>query len=278
MTQALALAISTAAAIALVPLGLRELRALGAVRPNYRRVPLPWPAGALIATIGLLSLLALGPLAQLDRGVVVQPRTAPAALYVLGVALLGLLDDLLGERLAGGPRGVREHARALRRGRVSTGVLKTLGTSGLALYCVSLLRLSDGAWLLASALLLLSTHAFNLLDLRPGRAPKGLAVLGAGLTVAAGPSAAYTLGAFLGPALVLGLYDLRERALLGDCGAGALGALAGWWLVLTLAPGGLAVALGLLAALCAFGELRSISAAVERLPLLRHLDSIGRPP
>jgi UDP-N-acetylmuramyl pentapeptide phosphotransferase/UDP-N-acetylglucosamine-1-phosphate transferase len=273
----LALLISGALALALVPLGLRELRELEAVRPNYRGARLPWPAGILIASIGLLSLLALGPLAQLDDGSATYAQSAPVALYTIGVALLGLLDDLLGGRLAGGPRGVRAHARALLGGRISTGVLKGFGASGLALYCTSLLALSDGSWLLASGVLVLATHAFNLLDLRPGRAPKGLVLLGAGLTIAAGPRAAYVLGAFLGPALVLGVYDLRERALLGDCGASVLGALAGWWLVLTLAPAGMAVALALLAATCLFGELRSISTAVERLPLLRHLDSIGRP-
>ncbi len=275
--HALTLLISLALALALVPSGLRELRALGAVRPNYRGAPLPWPAGILIALVGLVSLLAIGPLAQLDRGAVSYRENAAIALYVIGVALLGLLDDLLGQHLAGGPRGVRAHARASLGGRVSTGALKALGASGLALYSVSLLDLSDGAWLSASALLVLATHAFNLLDLRPGRAPKALALIGAGLTIAAGPRAAYALGPFLGPALVLGLYDLRERSLLGDCGAGALGAIAGWWLVLTLSPAGTVVTLLLLAAICLFGELRSISSAVERLPLLRHLDSIGRP-
>jgi UDP-N-acetylmuramyl pentapeptide phosphotransferase/UDP-N-acetylglucosamine-1-phosphate transferase len=278
VTHALALPISGALALALVPPALRQLRALGATRPNYRGARLPWPAGILIVLVALLSLLALGPLAQLDRGEVFYPHTAAVALYVVGVALLGLLDDLLGPRLAGGPRGVLEHARALRGGQVSTGVLKGLGSGGLALYCASALGLADGGWLLASAVLVLATHAFNLLDLRPGRAAKSLVLLGAGLTVAAGPRAAWTLGAFLGPALVLGAWDLRERALLGDCGAGALGALAGWWLVLTLSSAGLAVALALLAAVCVYGELRSISLAVERLPLLRRLDSLGRPP
>jgi UDP-GlcNAc:undecaprenyl-phosphate/decaprenyl-phosphate GlcNAc-1-phosphate transferase len=276
--HALALLISGVLALALAPLGLRELRALGALRSNYRGVPLPWPAGTLIALTGLLALLALGPLAQLDTGAASYPQSAAAALYLLGVALLGLLDDLLGRRLAGGPRGVRAHARAVLRGRVSSGALKALGASGLALYCASLLHLADGAWLLASGVLVLATHAFNLLDLRPGRAPKALVLLGAGLTIAAGARAAFILGAFLGPALVLGFYDLRERALLGDCGASLLGGLAGWWLVLTFSPAGMAAALALLAAVCVFGELRSISGAVERLPLLRHLDSIGRRP
>jgi len=65
--------------------------------------------------------------------------------------------------------------------------------------------------------------------------------------------------------------------MLGDTGANLLGALAGLWLVLTLSQGGQLVALALLAVITLYGELRSISELVERTPLLRQLDSLGRP-
>jgi UDP-N-acetylmuramyl pentapeptide phosphotransferase/UDP-N-acetylglucosamine-1-phosphate transferase len=65
--------------------------------------------------------------------------------------------------------------------------------------------------------------------------------------------------------------------MLGDSGASLLGALAGLWLVLTLSGVGQLIALGLLAAVTLYGELRSISELVERTPLLRELDSWGRP-
>ena len=48
----------------------------------------------------------------------------------------------------------------------------------------------------------------------------------------------WALGLFAAPALVAGLFDLRERAMLGDTGANLLGALAGLWLVLTLSGTG----------------------------------------
>ena len=214
---------------------------------------------------------------QLDGAAVFGPETPSVALYVLGVALLGLLDDAFGQTLAGAPRGWREHAVALRRGQFSTGAMKALGTAGLALYTLSTLSPSTGGWLLGSAVLVLATHAFNLLDLRPGRAIKALVLLGAGLTIAAGARVLFTLGLFLGPALVAGCYDVRERAMLGDTGASVLGALAGLWLVLTLSSTGQAVALALLLAISLFAEFRSISDLVERLPLLRHLDCLGRP-
>ena len=77
--------------------------------------------------------------------------------------------------------------------------------------------------------------------------------------------------------LVVGLYDLRERAMLGDTGSNLIGALAGLWVVLALGTTGQAIALAVALAITIYGEFRSISALVERTPLLRQLDSIGRP-
>jgi hypothetical protein len=126
--------------------------------------------------------------------------------------------------------------------------------------------------------LALATNVFNLLDLRPGRASKTFVLLGVGLTIGAGElRPLWELGLFAAPALIAGVYDLRERAMLGDTGANLLGALAGLWMVLTLSGTGQLIALALLAIVTVYGELRSISALVERTPGLRELDSWGRP-
>jgi hypothetical protein len=164
------------------------------------------------------------------------------------------------------------------RGELSTGVLKAAGSLGLALFAMSYLSLSNARWLLAAAVVVLATNVFNLLDLRPGRTLKALVLLGAGLLIgSANPRPLWALGLFLGPALVAGFVDLRERAMLGDTGASLLGAVAGLWLVLSLSGTGQVVALALLAAISVYGELRSISELVERTPGLRELDSWGRP-
>jgi hypothetical protein len=126
--------------------------------------------------------------------------------------------------------------------------------------------------------LVLATNALNLLDLRPGRAIKVFVLIGAGLTIGVRElRPLWTLGLFVGPALVAGAYDLREEAMLGDTGANLLGALAGLWLVIALGQTGQLVALALLLAATVYGELRSISELVSRVPLLRGLDSWGRP-
>jgi UDP-GlcNAc:undecaprenyl-phosphate/decaprenyl-phosphate GlcNAc-1-phosphate transferase len=87
----------------------------------------------------------------------------------------------------------------------------------------------------------------------------------------------WTLGVFVGPALIAGVYDLRERAMLGDTGANMLGGLAGLWIVLALSTLGQEIALALLVVVTVYGEVRSISALVEKVPLLRRLDSWGVP-
>ncbi len=266
------LALLTAALLA--PALVGALRETGHVKANFRGREVVFPLGVLSVAGALIALIPLALVQRLKVATVFYPQTLPASAYVLGVALLGLVDDTLG----GEPRGWRGHARAVLRLRFSTGALKAVGSLGLALYATSYLEPATGRWLLASAVLVLATNAFNLLDLRPGRATKVFVLLGAGLAIGEGsPRTLWTLGLFVGPALVAGLYDLRERAMLGDTGSNLLGALAGLWLVLSLSAVGQAVALAVLVAITLYGELRSITELVERLPLLRGIDSWGVP-
>jgi UDP-N-acetylmuramyl pentapeptide phosphotransferase/UDP-N-acetylglucosamine-1-phosphate transferase len=278
--HALPLLVALASAALLAPALLRELTAGGHTRVNYRGRSLPFPFGVLVLAASLIALVALMLLERLASSEVFHPEELPIAVYALGVLALGLVDDTLGERhgTRPPPRGWRGHGAALLRGELSTGALKAAGSLGLALFAMSYLPLSNARWLLATAVLVLATNVFNLLDLRPGRTLKALVLLGAGLLIgSANPRPLWVLGLFLGPALVAGFVDVRERAMLGDTGAGLLGAVAGLWLVLSLSGTEQVVALALLAAISVYGELRSISELVERTPGLRELDSWGRP-
>ncbi|HEU4658859.1 MAG TPA: hypothetical protein VFR97_15125 [Capillimicrobium sp.] len=262
--------VSLAAALALAPALRQSLHDGGQVRENYRGDRLPFPFGVLIGLSAVAALVVLAPLDELTDGDVLAPELALIAPYALGVAFLGLVDDAL----SGPSRGWRGHGAAVLRGAFSTGALKAIGSLGLALY---VLRGHDD-YLLAVAVLVLATNLFNLLDLRPGRAAKAFVLLGAGLTLGAWDlDPLWALGLFAAPVLAAGLYDLRERVMLGDAGSNVIGALAGLWLVLTLSTTGLAVAAAVLLLITAYGEFRSLNALVERTPVLRFLDSIGRP-
>ncbi|HUB74822.1 MAG TPA: hypothetical protein VL979_12410 [Solirubrobacteraceae bacterium] len=274
--HALPLALALVLAAAIAPALLRALGAQGWTRPNYRGRALPCPLGVLTPIAAALALVPLALVQRLASVQLLSARLAPIALYAFGVLALGLIDDALGSRSPS--RGWRGHAAATLRGELSTGALKAGGSLGLALLATSYQHLSNGRWLLASAVLVLATNAFNLLDLRPGRASKAFVLLGAGLAIGSGEvRTLWALGLFTGPALVAGAYELRERAMLGDTGSNLLGALAGLWLTMTLSGAGQLVALALLVALTVYGELRSINALIERTPPLRALDALGRP-
>ena len=275
--------IALVSAVVLAPALLRTLSEGGHTRPNYRARSLAFPFGVLILAAALLALIPLMLVQRLTSTGLFHAETLPVAVYALGVLALGLIDDTLAPDASGASgraseRGWRGHGAALLRGELSTGVLKAAGSLGLALFAMSFEGLSEARWLLAAGVLVLATNVFNLLDLRPGRAIKAFVLLGAGLTLGTlEVRPLWSLGLFAAPAVVAGLYDLRERAMLGDTGANLLGALAGLWLVLTLSRTGQLIALALLLAITVYGELRSISGFVERTPGLRALDSWGRP-
>jgi len=279
--HALPTLVALVAALLLTPPILRHLRAEGFTRENYRGVPLPFPGGIAIVAAAVLAVgfwsgfVWIVKLNPLDWGV----RTDLT--YPLGVALLGLIDDLL----AGTSRGWRGHGRAVRGGEFSTGALKALGSLALALYVLQGSSSDVGKYLLAVGLLVLTTNLFNLLDLRPGRSAKAFLLLGVLLSLVAwhghyldqaGVVPLWMVGPLAAPILVVGFYDLRERTMLGDVGANVIGAVAGIWLLLALDTTGQLIALAIVLAITVYGEFRSLNALIERTPLLRQIDSIGR--
>lgn len=249
---------------------LRSLADGGFTVTNYRGAPLPCPLGLLVPAAVTIALVPLSILALLG---IEEALQITGLGFVLAVVALGLADDAY----SGASRGWRGHAAAVKGGSFSTGALKAVGIAGLALHAAA--DPSDkGRWILAALVLMLSTNLFNLLDLRPGRAVKGyaLVVLGCGL-LAWDEGVFWGLGAWTAAFLVCGVLDLREQGMLGDTGSNAVGAVAGLWLVSSIdSTLGLGIAAAVLLALTAYGEFRSISAFVERTPGFRHLDSLGR--
>ena len=224
-------------------------------RANYRGELVAFPLGALLLAAVLVALAA---------------DPSRPLVFLAGVGCLGLLDDLVD----GGPRGWREHARAVARGGLSTGAIKAVGTLGLALYASA----GGGLALVADAgVLALSAHLGNLLDTRPGRSEKalgltaGLACLGSWSLAPLGP-----IVPLIAPVALGAWFTLRERAMLGDSGASLVGGMIGIVLVTALAAPATYLALAALIAISLYGEFRSISVAVGRVPLLERLDSIGR--
>jgi UDP-GlcNAc:undecaprenyl-phosphate/decaprenyl-phosphate GlcNAc-1-phosphate transferase len=227
-------------------------------RANYRGRHVIFP-------LGLLLLAAAG------IGLAFEPTRW--LVFLCGVGCLGLIDDLVDAQ----PRGWRGHVAAVRRGELSTGALKAAGTLGLAAWAAAG-NGATGLALVSEALVLaLAAHLGNLLDTRPGRAEKGLALTAGALCVAAWSLAPLVpIAPLLAPVAACSWLTLREHAMLGDTGASMIGGMIGIVLLSALAAPWTYPVLAALSVLAIYGEFRSIGSAVERVPLFQRLDSLGR--
>lgn len=216
---------------------------------------------------------------------------AGTALAVTAAAVLGAVDDLAG---TSADKGLRGHLGALARGRVTTGAVKVLGIGAAGVLAAGLLlrdaraRSASSAALgvrdvvdvvVAGGVVAGAANLLNLLDLRPGRALK--ATLLAAPAVLGAPGAAPLGAVAVGASSALLPEDLGERAMLGDAGANAAGALLGCAVVAATAASGrgAAVRAGVLAGLVALtvaSERVSFTRVIERTPVLRQLDALGR--
>ncbi|HEY0938340.1 MAG TPA: hypothetical protein VGD91_31910 [Trebonia sp.] len=225
----------------------------------------------------------------------------------LGALGFGVLDDLRG---SGQRRGLRGHLGALAHGEVTTGTVKLAGlaVTGLAAALLdpgqagpgpaggvrrgSRLPGRTGNVIVNAGLIAGGANLLNLFDLRPGRAIKvavlSAALITAGTALTGGDAGAGDargrlagLDAVAGPvgaALALLPEDLGERAMLGDAGANALGALLGAAAARVLPGPARAGLLAGIVALTVTSEKVSFTRVIEATPALRWLDMAGRRP
>ena len=235
-------------------------------RTNHRGEPVTLLEGPAVAA-GAATGALLGP------GI---PARARAALTVAaaGAAGFGGYDDLAG---SGDRRGFRGHLGALARGEVTTGAVKLggIGTTGLA--AAALLGGGPADLAVNAGLVAGGANLLNLFDLRPGRAIK-VALAGGGLLAAASPAARPVAAAPLGAAAALLPEDLAERAMLGDSGANALGAMLGVAAAAALPRPARLAALTVIISLTAASEMVSFTAVIARTPMLNWADMLGRRP
>ena len=233
--------------------------AAGWHRRNYRDREVLLSAGPA-ATLG--ALVATGCLAS-----------APGALVAGGTAAaLGLYDDVYGDSHA---RGLGGHLRALRSGRVTTGMVKLAGMMGAGLVAGARQRRGPATALLDAALIAGTANLVNLLDQRPGRALKVITIT-SGLCMAMDAPVATVATATAAAAVATLPADLGEVVMIGDCGANGLGALVGWCLAAGLDSRGRTAALVVVVGLTLASERVSFTTVIERTPWLAALDNWGR--
>ena len=250
-------------------------------RTNHRGAVIPTAAGLVVPLAVLFAAAAATVVVGSRPGAAGEWSTLSATAVVVsaGFALLGLFDDLAGVGQSGGFRG---HLRELRSARLTSGSIKLLGGAALGVVVAArlppfgpsgpavLVVLRDGA------IVALAANLVNLFDRRPGRALKVAATVFVA-AAAVSRSAVLAMPA-IGVGAGLGVLwpDLRERCMLGDTGANALGGLCGVAL-LVAAPSGVArwIVLAVLVALNAMSELVSFSRLIDAVPPLRWVDRLG---
>lgn len=211
-------------------------------RVNHRGEPVTLLQGPVYAAAASAAVLAV-------PGLSGRMRAAGVA-AAAGAGAFGVYDDLYGNA---DRRGIKGHLTALTHGEVTTGGVKIVGIGAVGVLGGHLARRGGGVLekALAAVVVAGAANAVNLLDLRPGRAIKGAALVAApglliramrrevaqdsrvsaelrrGTDVSMAGSANTLAAAGLGAALALLPEDLGERSMLGDAGANAMGALLG---------------------------------------------------
>ena len=240
---------------------------------NHRGKLVPAVLGLVLVCV-LVSLIVPA-FMSLDPG---RERTAAwvSLLACLVVSAAGFVDDLSSE----GPRGLRDHLRALANGHMSTGLVKLVAAVGAALVSVRALPARALSIQLAGIVLIAgSVNLWNGLDVRPGRALKCFLPVGLSVFVIAGPIPQKEIvGSLLAGAVIVFWLDLRERAMLGDCGSNLLGFGAGLWLYVASSDVGV-IALAVTAvSLNIVAETITLSRSIDAIPPLRWVDALGRLP
>lgn len=236
------------------------------IRTNHRGSSVSLLAGPALGIAGAVTAAAGAP----------SGMRAAAGFVTAASGAVGVYDDIVGARPdQRGDKGLRGHLSALKRGRVTSGLVKVIGVGAAGVIAAGSVTRSPVDRIVAGGVIAGTANLVNLLDLRPGRALK--AVLAVGASTLGGPYGGLVAGP-VGASAALLPGDLGELTMLGDGGANAVGAVLGLRLAAAGGPVRRGVTLAVLTALTLASEKVSFTRVIERTPVLRELDALGRLP
>ncbi len=196
--------------------------------------------------------------------------------YLLGfvfIGLLGLLDDLTGEKKI---KGLKGHIKAFFKGTLTTGALKAFLGFFISLVVSSYISNSLMEFFINSLLIGLFTNFINLFDLRPGRAAKVFIIISLIFIIASFTKGnIHILLSFLGILIPYIILDLKSKVMMGDVGSNTLGFTLGIYAT----SFSLIIKALILIVLIVFhiiAERVSFSKVIDNNRFLKFLDNIGR--
>ncbi|WP_025161755.1 glycosyl transferase [Paraclostridium bifermentans] len=264
------LLVGVATTYVVMPFFRNMLVSSNVIRPNYKKDMIPVSMGLVfLPTIVINSIILIYFTTNYNDLV----YTFMYIFGLLSMCLVGILDDIVGNRDVSGLKG---HFKSLLKGHLTTGGFKALfgGFVGLAISVAISKNIADIC--INTLIIALSTNLMNLLDLRPGRAIKVylVIIITLLLTLVGYPKG---LVLILLPSVIVYFFDdLKAKAMMGDTGSNVLGISIGILIAIGYAR---PIRIGWLVFLVfihALTEKYSLTKIIENNKVLNFIDKLGR--
>ncbi len=260
-------------ALSLPGIVLWTLRKTNHLEQNFRGDQIPQSFGIFILLFSSFLIFACFEIYAPEYRIYIPWLTA-----VSGFGLLGLFDDLYGDKKIKGLRG--HMTAAIKEHRITSGFIKAAGGLMLAFWIGRMLNSQSlSASLLSMCVIALSANALNLLDLRPGRASGFFLVAALVLLCYESPfigNGVPPLLIIIIPAAIVWCKDSRAEVMMGDAGSNILGAALG--LAVCSPPFSALTRIAVLFGLILFHiltERRSLTQIIENNGLLKWVDRLS---
>lgn len=252
-----------------LPMIMRMLFRSNIVCENFEFVKIPTSMGLVFVFVQVITLGILDILFGLNDNF--------NLVYLLGfifIGMIGLLDDLIGEKTI---KGLRGHIKALFDGILTTGAIKAI--LGFFISFIVSFYISNAIkdLIINSLLIGLFTNFINLFDLRPGRAIKVFVIFSlmfVGFSKFKDKN--YIMYSFFGIIIPYIKFDLKAMAMMGDVGSNILGFTLGIFAAVSFS---LALRMTILIILLIFhfmAEKVSFSKIIDNNTFLKYIDDLGR--
>lgn len=261
--------ISSALSLMAIPLIRDLLISNNCTALNYRKQHIPIGMGLVFVLVQSFVILTLGLYKNTIDNFIFS-----YIISILMIGLIGIIDDLIGEKDV---KGFKGHIASLLKLKLTTGGLKLI-VGGVVALIISLTISVNIVELVVNVLIIgLFTNLINLFDLRPGRAGKVFILLSIILLLSAEiRDYNYIITSLLGIILVYLPYDLKAKSMMGDTGSNVLGMTLGVFCAGTQPFLAKVLYLTLLIIIHIITEFHSLSRIIDNNRLLCYIDRLGR--
>lgn len=260
--------ISLIFSLIVTPIILKILIRSNSIDQNYKGENIPICMGLVFIFVQTLTLFIIYTFFNKNINVLYY------LISILLVGLVGLVDDLIGEKNI---KGLKGHIISFFKGSPTTGSLKA-AVGFLVSLLISILMSKDIIEIIVNTFLIsLFINFNNLMDLRPGRSVKAFILVSILLLLTSNNDEyKFLIYSFYGMLLVYFPLDLRAKVMMGDVGSNVLGVTLGIYCAFSNDIIIKTVYLIILIIIHIITERYSLSKIIENNRFLKFLDDLGR--